>query len=127
MRITRVCVTCGREYVAGNSRSRTCGDACRKRRSRGAVAMPEVETGNSLVQATRRELEDVGKVDTMLGQQALALAARMSGTETPGGIASISRELRTVMAAVVGPAAKGPAKQDSVDELRARRDAKRTG
>jgi hypothetical protein len=88
--------------------------------------MPEPAGGNSLVQATRRELEAADKVDTMLGQQALALAARMSGTETPGGIASISRELRTVMAAAIGPVSK-VTKADSVDELRARRDAKRTG
>lgn len=122
----RICVTCGREYVAKRSDSRTCGETCRKRRTRGAVAMPELIEGNSLVEATRRELEEAGKVDTMLGQQALALAARMTGTETPGGIASISRELRTVMAAAIGPVSKG-VQADSVDELRSRRDAKRTG
>jgi hypothetical protein len=63
----------------------------------------------------------------MLGQQALALAARMSGTETVGGIAALSRELRTVMAAAIGAVSAAPpaaGQGDEVDELRARRNAK---
>ncbi|KQH75586.1 hypothetical protein AO501_25245 [Mycobacterium gordonae] len=85
---------------------------------------------NPLVAATKRELEAAGKLDSMLGQQALALAARMSGADTVAGYASLSRELRTVMAAAIGtaPAAPPAAGQgDEVDELRARRDAKRAG
>lgn len=85
---------------------------------------------NPLVAATKRELETAGKLDSMLGQQALALAARMSGADSVAGYASLSRELRTVMAAAIGtaPAAPPAAGQgDEVDELRARRDAKRAG
>lgn len=85
---------------------------------------------NSLVKATKAELEAAGKADTMLGQQAIALAARMSGSETSAGIASLSRELRTVMAAAIGaalPSAPAAGTGDRVDELRARRDAKRAG
>lgn len=125
----RNCDACGREYEARRKDSRTCGSTCRNRKARGASSVSKGDgCDNSLVAATRRELEVAGKLETMLGQQALALAARMSGTETSGGIASLSRELRTVMAAAIGvvPAGVPAAGQgDDVDELRARRDAKR--
>lgn len=125
----RNCDACGREYEARRKDSRTCGSTCRNRKARGAAPASKGDgCDNSLVAATRRELEAARKLDTMLGQQALALAARMSGTETTGGIAALSRELRTVMAAAVGaiPAAPpAPGQGDGVDELRARRDAKR--
>jgi hypothetical protein len=117
----RNCDICGREYDARRSDSRMCSAACRQRRSRGAEPPPAEET--PLLIATRQELEAAGKLETMLGQQALALAARMSGTETLGGIASLSRELRVVMTAAVGSMPK-PGVGDSVDELRQRRDTK---
>lgn len=127
----RICKGCGNAFEAKSKAALSCSSTCRSRKARGstAAAQPEISE-NSLVTATKRELEAAGKFDTMLGQQAIALAARMSGTETVAGIASLSRELRTVMAAAIGaaPAAPPAAGQgDEVDELRARRDAKRAG
>lgn len=122
--VTRHCDSCGRAYEAQRANSRFCGGTCRKRNFRGATPAPSVEHSTSpLVIATRGELEAAGKLDTMLGQQALALAARMSGTQTSAGVASLSRELRTVMTAAIGSLSSTNA--DVVDELKRRRDAKR--
>lgn len=68
-------------------------------------------------------LQDADRLDTVLGQQALALAAQIvSPFQTGAGVASLSKELRAVMAeAMRGVAAAA----DPVDELRRRRDAKR--
>ncbi|TDK85475.1 hypothetical protein EUA02_29900 [Mycobacterium paragordonae] len=127
----KTCVVCKRSYQAKRKESLTCSATCRsrKRHMRHPSEQSEV-SDNPLVVATKRELEAAGKLDSMLGQQALALAARMSGADTVAGYASLSRELRTVMAAAIGvaPAAPPAAGQgDEVDELRARRDAKRAG
>lgn len=106
-----------------------CSSTCRTRKARGAAAAPE-PTENPLVMATKRELEAAGKLDTMLGQQALILAARMSGTETAGGVGTLSKELSRVVAAAIGsgpPAAPAAGAGDDIDELRARRNAKRAG
>lgn len=124
----RKCDTCGREYEARRKDSRTCSPTCRKRRGRGAKPASDSDglVEKPLVVATRRELEAAGELDTRLGQQALALAERMSGSETNAGIAALSRELCAVMAAATGSKAPGQkAKADYIDELRVRRDAKR--
>ncbi|WP_201029539.1 hypothetical protein [Mycolicibacterium canariasense] len=85
---------------------------------------PDGDGGNSLVKATMVELEAAGKLDSMLGQQALALARRMSGEVT--GIAALSKELSRVMAAATANTPGSVAAvADGIDELRARRDAKR--
>lgn len=125
----RICAICNRTFEARRKDARYCGSTCRNSRARGAK--PLTDLGDSpLVKATRTELEAAGKLDTMLGQQALILAARMSGTETAGGVGTLSKELSRVVAAATGttpPGAPATGKGDSVDELRARRDAKRAG
>lgn len=123
----RKCEACGRPYEATRSNQRMCSSTCRSRKARGAAPAPRGES--PLVKATKAELVAAGKLDSMLGQQAIALAARMS-TETSGGVAGLSRELRTVMAAAIGsvPAATpAPGAGDEIDELRARRTAKQAG
>jgi hypothetical protein len=131
--VTRNCGACGKQFEAARPNAKFCGPTCRKRASRGASAQapnPVASADNSLVKATKAELEAAGKLDTRLGQQALILAARMSGTETPSGVGTLSKELDRVMAAAIGSApaaAPAPGAGDDVDELRARRDAKRAG
>lgn len=129
----RSCDDCGRSYEAKRPNSRFCGDTCKKRAQRKpkvaaepagpspAAAVPSVPSG--LVEATRRELDTAGRLDTVLGQQALALAERVASPhETGASVATMSRELRAVMTeALKGVAAKA----DGVDEVKARRDAKR--
>ena len=86
---------------------------------------PEVvgDSGPGLVAAVRAELEAADRLSTVAGQHALELARRIAAApEMSSGVAALSRELRAVMGealAGVGAAA------DPVDELRARRDAKR--
>lgn len=124
----RLCSVCGLHFEAKRKDAVTCSASCRSRKRH--IVPPSDPAANSLVKATQAELETAGKLDTMLGQQALALAARMSGSESVAGIASLSKELRTVMAAAIGtsPAVPTPGvAADVVDEVRARRDAKRAG
>jgi hypothetical protein len=130
--VTRNCDVCQRPFEASRPNAKFCGSTCRKRHSRGpadnhadAPPDPGADASNSLVKATTAELEAAGKLDTMLGQQALALARRMSGEVT--GVAALSKELSRVMAAAVAnmPGAGSAAVADEVDELRKRRNAKR--
>lgn len=124
--MVRICDICGREYEARRADSRTCSAACRKRRGRGARPQPQ-QHDSPLYLATHRELEAAGALNTWRGQQALVLAARMSGSETNAGVAALSRELRSVIQAALGTkAAGGNSDDDFIDELQARRDAKRS-
>ncbi len=125
----RNCDTCGRSYEAKTRRSRYCTDLCRARNHRGATAVPNIEgLNNPLVNATRRELEVAGKLDTAMGQLALVLAAAMSTTQTTAGLAALSKELSRVASKAIGSTFTTPAAGagDDIDELKARRDAKRS-
>ena len=122
----RTCIVCSAHFEAKRRDAATCSATCRSNRRNGAARTNIVET--ELVKATRRELEAAGKLDTRLGQQAVILAARMSGTQTAAGVGTLSKELDRVVAAAVGviAAAKTPSdKSDDVDEFRTRRDKKR--
>lgn len=124
----KLCAVCGHSYETKRKDSITCSATCRSRKRNMLPAGASAD--NSLVKATKAELEAAGKLDTRLGQQALILAARMSGTETPSGVGTLSKELDRVMAAAIGaapPTAPAAGQGDRVDELRARRDAKRAG
>ncbi len=120
------CEVCGRPFEAKRKDAKTCGATCRsnKRNQSSPPESGEYRT-NSLVAATRAELEAAGKVDTMLGQLAISLAGRMSGTTT--GLAALSRELRFVIEAAIGKRSPSgtEAEGDYIDELRKRRDAKK--
>jgi hypothetical protein len=77
-----------------------------------------------LVAAVVAELTAAGREGSALGVQAIHLAQRLdlSRFDTGGGLAALSKELRAVMAAALQNAAVAA---DPVDELKARRDAKR--
>lgn len=129
----RSCDACGVPYEAKTGRSRFHNTACRVAFHRGArppvglkVAEPAPEPpplSSTLVDATRQQLEDAGRLDTWLGQQALALAAILaSGRGTPAGLSAASRELReTMTAALRGADAPTSAVMRHRDELAARR------
>lgn len=79
----------------------------------------------SLLEATRRQLEDLGQVDSVLGQQALRLAERMmSPFDTGSALAALSKEFGRVMDTLV---AQAPAQSDALDELSQRRHLKAAG
>ena len=128
----RRCDSCGVEYAAKRAASRFCSPRCRQRarRSSSPVALPvpslarPVSSPSVLVESVRRELAAAGRDDSWLGQQALALAAKIdAGQDTGSGIASLSKELRSVMGAALEGVAQAA---DPLDELRARRDVKRS-
>lgn len=126
--MTRSCDGCGREYVAKRPTSRFCGGTCRTRASRaGGVAavprsVPSVVATSGVVAATRRELEDAGRLGSMLGEAALELATSIASPHESGSSkASMVKQLVATMA----EALKGTAAADPLDELRGRRDAKR--
>lgn len=133
----RSCDVCGKVYEARRVTSKYCGSACRTRVSRanaaaGSAADPgaavpatrDVE-GVDVVAAVRLRLQAAGRVADVAGQQALLLAHRLmtATVDTGSSLASVSKELRAVMA----EALEGAAASDPIDELRARREAKRSG
>lgn len=148
-----VCTVCGGEFEAARRTARFCSSKCRVRAHRAkkdpAAAAPAVvvalkaaaagggeepaaagkppAAGPGRVEASAlAELEECGRVGTALGQAVLVLARRLDASErdTGAAVASLSKQLGDTMAlAVAGAAQQG----DTVDELRARRDAKLRG
>lgn len=131
----RACDSCGKQYEAKRASSKYCGDTCRKRGGRGHLAAapdpaaepdrPHTPLSSTLVDSTRRQLEDTGRLDTWLGQQALAMAAIVAaGRGTPAGLAAASRELRETMTAALRgadtPASAVMRHRDEVARRRAR-------
>ena len=127
----RNCEACGERIESTNKRKRFCDSKCRGRGHRGdsAPAVASVEPVEppavGLVSATERTLEQAGRLDTVVGQQAMALARRIaSPNESGSGVAALSKELRAVM---VEAMAGANVAADPLDELRKRRDSKRAG
>ncbi len=123
----RDCDACGMEYEAQRKTSRYCSTRCRMRASRrpeAPVAADPLHSGG-LVESLRRELADAGRLDTALGQQAIALAVKLASPfDTGSAMAAVSRELRAVREEALRGAEQAA---DPLDELRLRRDAKRAG
>ena len=124
----RTCLACG-EALEGDRRRKYCDDACKMRFHRGARAEPDressVEGMQSTEAATMLALAESGKLGTPSGQALLVLARRIDSShrDTGGGLASMVKRLQetlTDLTADVKPDA------DAVDELKARRDLKRT-
>jgi len=126
----RPCGSCGEPYEAKRSDSSFCSPRCKKRAQRGhtapvavPIAMPVV-AGGSALRSVSAELEAAGRTGTYLGALALVLATRIDGSTAVMGFAALAKELRVTMdAALAGVTVAA----DPVDELRSRRDAKRTG
>lgn len=137
---------CGVEFEAKQPSARSCSAKCRKRASRAGldlvpvpprtfepvaevpvqvperIAAPEPLATSEFEQATRDELEKVGQADSMLGQQVLIVARRMSsGTETGSALATLSKEHSRLMGAL----GAGVKHVDPVDEVSRRREEKR--
>lgn len=78
-----------------------------------------------VVRATKAELDKAGRLDTALGQQALVLARRIDeATDSGSALAAVAKELRVTLAEATKAASSTA---DPVDELRARREARRRG
>ncbi|WP_330253128.1 hypothetical protein OG874_00485 [Nocardia sp. NBC_00565] len=125
----RVCDYCAGPIEPGKPRTtKYCSPECRTANAQQPRREPTVThlpggdepVTDPLVEAVRQELTEAGRLDTVLGRQAVALAERM-GDASGAAMAALSKELRTVM----GTATQGVTSQaDPVDELRLRRDRK---
>ena len=125
--MTRECAACGQPFEAKRSTARYCGEVCKKRAQRrqpkGAKSAPPAP--RTLVDVTRARLEAVGRLDTVIGQQALRLAGRLlSDYDTGSALAALSREFRATMTEAL---ADVEVAADPLDELAKRRRAKASG
>jgi len=141
--VERTCATCAKGFDARSSRARYCSDKCRaKARYRRAVlgieekpatakpskprtprTDPPVEVDHGVTGAVIRELEAAGRADSSAGRAAIALARRDDdGAESSAGLAALTRELSARMLEAL---AEVESTGDSLDELRARREARR--
>lgn len=122
---TKQCATCGNAFTASRKDGKYCGPTCRKRKQR-RIPVVKAQTGADVpkvVADTEAVLAAAGKLDHPLGDTALILARSLAEAGTQSGLAAASKELRAVLAELLGdvrPAA------DPVDELKARRDVKRS-
>lgn len=135
----RTCLICGQELTTANARAVYCGDTCRARastaRKAGLDAPPsrtltvvanddKPELGTPVAAATRNELAEADRLDTALGQAALALAARIDAAKDTGSaLAAAVKQLQVTLAAATTGTAGGALSR--LDQLRARRDQKR--
>lgn len=137
--MTATCARCGADFETRRRSARWCSDRCRTQASRArkagkpdtvkppTKAKPrkarpvEVEVG--VTPAVVRELAAAGRGETSAGRAAVALARRIDdGAESSAGLAALTRELSCRMAEALADVETAA---DSIDELRARREARR--
>lgn len=143
MTFTVTCRGCGTEFQAGIRSACWCSERCRsayrKRTGRSGVDKtgqlgshdPGDQAPSALVTSVTAELQAAGVLDTFAGQLAVTLAARL---DRPGvaGASSLSRELRSAMAAALDgrtpPADADDQDRDQADDelerIRRAREAK---
>lgn len=131
----RSCAHCGASFTAQRSSARFCGGRCRAQaaaeRAKGRVVAQEAAPADTaplgrpsnLLEAVRGLLAASGALATPAGRLCEVLAVRVaSGEEAGAALASLSRELRAALAAATAGTRSAA---DPVDELRARREARR--
>ena len=136
----RRCNVCKITYAANRASSRYCSERCKKRAQRApatqrsgkrhqarpnaaVVPIPQPDVTAGVAESTRRKLDEMGRLDTPLGQATMVLAHRLDapGGDTGAGLAALAKQLAATLAAVTADVR--PA-DDLLDELRARRDRK---
>lgn len=99
------CAGCGKVFKAGSPRAKWHSPGCKKQAQRNppAVAVPEAGASDEppIVAAVRKELADVGRLETVDGQAALLLAGQAAGAGA-ANVASLIRQLREVLDAALG-------------------------
>ncbi len=138
------CARCAQTFSTSSRRARFCSPKCRtqatRARARGeaeSVAVPpkpkpkrtrkpvvlEADATVGALGAVLAELRAAGRLDSSAGQAAVALARRIDdGAESSSGLAALTREMRAAMAEALS---RVEASGDALDELRARREARR--
>lgn len=108
------CEFCGKPFNAQRAAARFCSDTCKKRRQRagtpslslapvnGDPESDDVPVVSGLVATTQRTLEDARVLETVPGQSALILAARIAaGNDTGAAISSMVEQLGKQVAAAL--------------------------
>jgi hypothetical protein len=126
--VDATCQGCGATFEASRSDAKWCKDRCRKAAKRDEVPSVHDSPGDrhELVLSTQRALAAAGALDTFSGQLALQLARRIVNPDE-SGVSSLSKELRTVMAAALAheaPPSANDELEDEVEKARRARDAK---
>jgi hypothetical protein len=135
--VERSCDFCGELYEAQRSSSRFCCSSCRVRSHVGETPASDVGVDAAVTalptpapvvgaveSATRKALEDAGKVETPLGQTALLLARDLD-VSRPGATAakaSVAKQLAATLEAVTASAKPAA---DPLEELRKAREGAR--
>jgi hypothetical protein len=136
----RRCDACGSTYAANRASSRFCSERCKKRVQRApatqrsgkrrqarpnaaVVPMPQPDVTAGVAESTRRKLDEMGRLDTPLGQTTMVLAHRLDrpSGDTGAGLASLAKQLAATLAAAT---ADVPEADDLLHALRIRRDRK---
>ena len=129
------CEVCGGPFDAKRRTAKYCSNGCRVQAQRGsggesapitALPTPQGASDGPVARSAREELAGAGREDTANGQLVLALARRIDAAEGESGasLAALVKEFRASLAAAVAGAETAA---DPLDELRMRRDGKRSG
>lgn len=134
----RSCEQCGASLEGRSSRARYCSSTCRARRAKGRpplaesvvvdLVTPDAPSEGPVGSATRAALVAADRLGSPLGQACLVLAVRLdnSARETGSALASVARQLESMLASATrgAVAATSPQMlQDEVAERRRRRGA----
>ena len=124
--MTNACECCGREYTAKRSTSRFCSDLCRMRQRRSGrpprlrvvESKPErLEVPGSLLGSVMIALEEAKSLESPAGRLAVSLATRLEdpdSTDSGSAVASLSRELRAVLAEALARSSKSASPLDAI-------------
>jgi hypothetical protein len=127
------CDACGLPIASTNPRARYCSTNCRVKASqRRAKGVPELRPAAQVVDArpaagglrasVLADLEAAGRDGSPLGLAALALAERIDArADTAAGLAAAVKQMQSTLAEALRGAEAG----DILDELSARREARR--
>jgi hypothetical protein len=126
MSLSATCDGCGEGFEARHRNARWCSDRCRKasaRKAEKAVQPGHIEdldeSPTGLVAAVTSELEAAKVIHTFAGQLAVSLAKRLASPDETGA-SSLSKELRTVMAAALAGVTPPAATEDDDEVAKAR-------
>ena len=125
--MTRTCGGCATGISHLQATAKACSSKCRKRMAIRAARResPEPEA-SPLVDRTIQTLTNTGLLDTYEGQLAVILAKRITRSSLDSGasMASLSKELRQIMADLKTSEIQV---KDPIDQLRARRERRESG
>jgi len=129
------CAGCGLSLASSRADAVYCGDTCKRRAQRQQRAAkrldiapersetPKAAPESTLVESVCAELVEADRLNTSAGQVALELAVRMANRKELGSsVASLAKQFGEAMTKALAGVAVAA---DPLDEIRARRDAKR--